>query len=212
MGTRELLRIPLDQVSLEGELVIPENPQGLIIFAHGAGSSRLSPRNNYVAGLFQENGFGTFLFDLLTEQEDLVYSNRFNIDLISERMAGSTRWVKDNTAARDLPIGYFGASTGSAAALKASVEGSVDIRAVVSRGGRPDLVMEILPMVKAPTLLIVGGEDTVVISLNMEAYKALTAEKDLKIIPGATHLFEEPGKLDEVAELAAQWFTAHLIP
>jgi putative phosphoribosyl transferase len=127
-------------------------------------------------------------------------------------MAGSTRWVKDNTAARDLPIGYFGASTGSAAALKASVEGSVDIRAVVSRGGRPDLVMEILPMVKAPTLLIVGGEDTVVISLNMEAYKALTAEKDLKIIPGATHLFEEPGKLDEVAELAAQWFTAHLIP
>jgi len=211
MGTRELLRIPIGNISLEGELVIPENPQGLIIFAHGAGSSRLSPRNNYVAGLFQENGFGTFLFDLLTEQEDLVYSNRFNIGLISERMAGSTRWVKDNTAAHDLPVGYFGASTGSAAALTASLEGSLDIRAIVSRGGRPDLVMEILPMVKAPTLLIVGGEDTVVISLNMEAYKALTAEKDLKIIPGATHLFEEPGKLDEVAELAGQWFTAYLI-
>jgi len=212
MSIQELLHIPTGGILLEGQLVIPDGASGLVIFAHGAGSSRLSPRNNYVAGLFQENGFGTFLFDLLTEQEDLVYSNRFNIDLISERMAGSTRWVKDNTAARDLPIGYFGASTGSAAALKASVEGSVDIRAVVSRGGRPDLVMEILPMVKAPTLLIVGGEDTVVISLNMEAYKALTAEKDLKIIPGATHLFEEPGKLDEVAELAAQWFTAHLIP
>jgi putative phosphoribosyl transferase len=211
MGTRELLRIPLGHVSLEGELVIPENAQGLIIFAHGAGSSRLSPRNNYVAGLFQEGGFGTFLFDLLTEQEDLVYSNRFNIDLISERMAGSTLWVENNTAAHDLPIGYFGASTGSAAALKASVEGSVDIRAIVSRGGRPDLVMEALPMVKAPTLLIVGGEDTVVISLNMEAYKALTGEKDMKIVPGATHLFEEPGKLDEVAELASEWFTAHLI-
>lgn len=211
MGTRELLRIPLGRVSLEGELVIPAHAQGLIIFAHGAGSGRLSPRNNYVAGLFQETGFGTFLFDLLTEQEDLVYSNRFDIDLISERMAGSTLWVKNNTGARDLPIGYFGASTGSAAALKASIEGSVEIKAVVSRGGRPDLVMEILPMVKAPTLLIVGGEDTVVINLNREAYRALTAEKDMKIIPGATHLFEEPGTLDEVAKLAGEWFTAHLV-
>lgn len=211
MGTRELLNIQAGNVSLEGELVIPENPQGLIIFAHGAGSSRLSPRNNYVAGLFQEDGFGTLLFDLLTEQEDLVYSNRFNIDLISERMAVSTLWVKNNTAAHDLPIGYFGASTGSAAALKASVTGSVDIRAIVSRGGRPDLVMETLPRVTAPTLLIVGGDDTVVIRLNMDAYEALTAKKDMKIIPGATHLFEEPGKLDEVAKLASQWFTAHLV-
>lgn len=211
MRTRELVRIPVGNVHLEGELVIPDNAQGLIIFAHGAGSSRLSPRNNYVAGLFQEDGFGTFLFDLLTEQEDLVYSNRFNIDLISERMAVSTLWVKSNTAALDLPIGYFGASTGSAAALKASVTGTVEIKAIVSRGGRPDMVMEILPMVKAPTLLIVGGEDTVVIDLNMEAFHALTAQKDMKIIPGATHLFEEPGKLDEVAELAGEWFAAHLI-
>lgn len=206
MTVQELIQIPAGEVSLEGLMVIPENASGLVIFAHGAGSGRSSPRNTYVAQLLQEKALGTLLFDLLTHEEDHVYSNRFDIDLISRRMAESTLWVRKNTAAHNLPFGYFGASTGSAAALKASVSAGVDIRAIVSRGGRPDMVMDVLPEVRSPTLLIVGGDDAVVIDLNRQSFDALTAEKDLRIVEGAGHLFEEPGKLDIVADLAGSWF------
>jgi putative phosphoribosyl transferase len=209
MSTEKLLSIPVDRVALEGNLVIPDQAPGLVIFAHGAGSSRLSPRNNYVAALLQREGLATLLLDLLTPEEDLVYENRFNIELISRRMGETTLWVMGNTEAGDLSVGYFGASTGSAAALKASVQIPVKVRAIVSRGGRPDLVSDILPEVKAPTLLIVGGSDLVVIGLNEKAYSLITVEKDFKIVQGATHLFEEPGKLDEVARLAGAWFRYH---
>ncbi len=211
MSVQEFLRIPAGGgVSLEGQLSVPGGALGLVIFAHGAGSSRLSPRNTYVARLLQHNGLGTLLFDLLTEEEDMIYSNRFDIDLISARMAEVTVWVRGNTAAEGMPIGFFGASTGSAAALKASVSIDENVRAVVSRGGRPDMVMDILPQVISPTLFIVGGDDTVVIDLNRQAFNALTAEKDLQIVPGAGHLFEEPGKLDIVADLAGRWFVRHM--
>lgn len=211
MPVQELLHIPAGGgISLEGRLSIPEGALGLVVFAHGAGSSRLSPRNAYVAELLQHNGLGTLLFDLLTEEEDMIYSNRFDIDLISARMAEATVWVSGNTAAQGMPIGFFGASTGSAAALKASVSIDENIRAVVSRGGRPDMVMDILPEVRSPTLLIVGGDDTVVIELNRQAFNALTAEKDMQIVPGAGHLFEEPGRLDIVADLAGSWFARHM--
>lgn len=210
METKELLRIPVDNIFLEGEIALPDNPLGLVIFAHGAGSSRLSPRNNYVAGLLQEQGLGTLLLDLLTAEEDMTYKNRFDIDLISQRMIDTTLWVKTNTQAKSLPIGYFGASTGSAAAIAASVIGIVKIDAIVSRGGRPDLVNEILPQVSSPILLIVGRWDPIVIEMNKQAYNTIPSEKDLVIIEGATHLFEEPGKLDEVADLAGRWFRKHL--
>ncbi len=210
MKTKELLRIPVDNIFLEGEIALPDNPLGLVIFAHGAGSSRLSPRNNYVAGLLQEQGLGTLLLDLLTAEEDMIYENRFDIDLISQRMIDTTLWVKTNTQAKSLPIGYFGASTGSAAAIAASVIGIVKIDAIVSRGGRPDLVNEILPQVSSPILLIVGRWDPIVIEMNKQAYNTIPSEKDLVIIEGATHLFEEPGKLDEVADLAGRWFRKHL--
>lgn len=210
MSMEKLLDIPVDSVTLEGILVIPDQARGLVIFAHGAGSSRLSPRNNRVAGLLQREGLATLLLDLLTPQEDLVYENRFNIDLISRRMGETTTWVMENTEARGLAVGYFGASTGSAAALKASVQASVEVSAIVSRGGRPDLVSDILPEVTAPTLLIVGGSDPMVIGLNEKAYGLIIAPKSFKIIPGATHLFEEPGALDEVARLAGAWFRTYL--
>ncbi len=211
METRELLRIPVDDISLEGEMVFPDNPQGLVIFAHGAGSSRLSPRNNHVAGILQKQGLGTLLLDLLTEEEDMTYENRFDIDLITRRMIDTTLWVKTNTRAESLPVGYFGASTGSAAAIGASIIGSVKIDAIVSRGGRPDLVNEILPQVSSPILLIVGRWDPIVIEMNKLAFAQIPAEKDLVIVEGATHLFEEPGKLDEVADLATGWFRKHLV-
>ena len=162
MVVEELLRIPAGGVSLEGMMTVPEHASGLVIFAHGAGSSRLSPRNTYVARILQGSGLGTLLFDLLTQEEDLIYRNRFDIDLISRRMAEATMWVAESTRDRALELGYFGASTGSAAALKASVEVGVEIRAIVSRGGRPDLVMDILPEVRSPTLFIVGGNDPLV--------------------------------------------------
>jgi putative phosphoribosyl transferase len=210
MSTEKPLSIPVEGVSLEGNLAIPDQAVGLVIFAHGAGSSRLSPRNNYVARLLQQDKLGTLLLDLLTPQEDLVYENRFDIDLISRRMTGTTLWVKENTEARDMAIGYFGASTGSAAALKASVQPGVEVGAIVSRGGRPDLVEDILPQVKAPTLLIVGGDDTVVMGMNEQAYALIGGVKDFKVVRGASHLFEEPGKLDVVALLASGWFKTHL--
>ena len=210
MVVEELLRIPAGGASLEGIMTVPEHASGLVIFAHGAGSSRLSPRNTYVARILQGSGLGTLLFDLLTQEEDLIYRNRFDIDLISRRMAEATVWVAESTRARALELGYFGASTGSAAALKARVEVGVEIRAIVSRGGRPDLVMDVLPEVRSPTLFIVGENDAVVADLNRQAFDALAGEKELRIVEGAGHLFEEPGKLDIVAGLASKWFRTYL--
>jgi len=194
----------------EGMLALPSGAKGIVLFAHGSGSGRLSPRNNYVAGVLREHGVATLLFDLLTEAEDRIYENRFDIDLLTRRLLLATQWAGQQAATRELAIGYFGASTGAAAALKAAANLEPKIRAVVSRGGRPDLALDELPHVQAPTLLIVGGNDTAVIDLNRTAYRELRAEKELKIIPGATHLFEEPGTLEQVATAAARWFERHL--
>lgn len=209
----QLVHIPADHVSLEGMLELPENPQGVVLFAHGSGSSRLSPRNNYVAGVLRASGVGTLLIDLLTSQEDLDYETRFDIPLLTRRLLAATRWLQSDSRTRGLPIGYFGASTGAAAALQAAAAQGENIAAVVSRGGRPDLAGEdALGRVRCPTLLIVGGSDDVVIELNQQADALLQCPKELVIIPGATHLFEEPGTLEEVARLAAQWFRRHLKP
>lgn len=197
-------------VFLEGALAVPEKAQSIVIFAHGSGSSRHSPRNNFVAGVLRNSGLGTLLFDLLTSREDEDYETRFDIGLLSERLAAATAWLTGHEKARGLKTGYFGASTGAAAALQASTVVEQDIYAIVSRGGRPDLAGESLPMVTAPTLLIVGGRDTLVIELNRKAYEELECEKDLAIVPGASHLFEEPGTLEEVSGLAASWFVQHL--
>jgi len=200
-----LVRIPADSVELEGMLVIPAKAEGLVLFAHGSGSSRHSPRNNFVAKVLRENGIGTLLIDLLTEKEDAVYKTRFDIGLLTGRLTAATKWLREQPQTKKLKIGYFGASTGAAAALEAA---AVDpkIAAVVSRGGRPDMAGPVLGRVKAPTLLIVGGNDDVVIELNQQAHALLRGKKELVIVPGATHLFEEPGTLEEVARLAAEWF------
>jgi dienelactone hydrolase len=212
-SSQEIL-IPTNGIELEGRLGLPEAARGLVLFAHGSGSSRFSPRNNYVAQLLREAGLGTLLMDLLTRQEDADYRTRFDIRLLTERLIAATRWAMELPETRDLPIGYFGASTGAAAALEAAAQLGSDagdkVQAVVSRGGRPDLAREVLPHVLAPTLLIVGGDDTPVVDLNHAAYQRLRAEKELVIVPGATHLFEEPGKLEEVARLATAWFLRHL--
>lgn len=209
------VRIPLAGVRLEGNLNVPTGARGLVIFAHGSGSSRHSPRNRFVATALQEGKLATLLLDLLTpleEAEDMVSARlRFDIPLLSERVAGATDWAMQNPATRDLHIGYFGASTGAAAALVAAAARPKQVRAVVSRGGRPDLAGRALVEVHAPTLLIVGGRDTVVIALNQEALAQLGVEKSLRIVPGATHLFEEPGALDQVAALAREWFERFLI-
>jgi dienelactone hydrolase len=193
-----------------GTLGLPPGPKGLVLFAHGSGSSRLSPRNSFVARALQAAGFATLLFDLLTEQEDRTYETRFDIDLLTRRLVRASEWTAQQHALRALSLGYFGASTGAAAALKAAAAMKDRVRAVVSRGGRPDLAMPDLPKVAAPTLLIVGGRDDIVIELNREAAARLRAPHELAIVPGATHLFEEPGTLEEVARLAAQWFARHL--
>jgi putative phosphoribosyl transferase len=203
--------IPADQVKLNGILTIPEDAGGLVIFAHGSGSSRLSPRNTFVAGVLQKAGMATLLFDLLTEKEDETYENRFDIPLLTVRLKAATQWVKGQGDSATFKIGYFGASTGTAVALVAAADLGEEIKTIVSRGGRPDLANEALEKVLAPTLLIVGGEDYVVIELNKQAYDRIKAEKQLEIIPGATHLFEEPGTLEEAARLAAEWFKRHLI-
>lgn len=206
----QTVQIPADSTRLEGSLAIPGQAKGLVVFAHGSGSSRFSPRNNFVAQVLRQADIGTLLMDLLTQQEDSAYETRFNIDLLTERLLLATRWLQEQPRTKDLKIGYFGASTGAAAALKAAaIEGS-KIGAVVSRGGRPDLAGEALTRVQAPTLLIVGGSDTVVLQLNREALAKLKGEKKLVIIPGATHLFEEPGALEEVARLATEWFKQYL--
>ncbi len=199
--------IPAGQALLEGNLLIPKGAKGLVIFAHGSGSSRLSPRNMFVAGELQKRKIATLLFDLLTEQEDQRYENRFNIQLLAERLVAATDWAMRQPAAKGLKIGYFGASTGSAAALIAAADMGAGIHAVVSRGGRPDLAMPALPFVKAPVLLIVGGNDYEVIGMNETAFARLVCEKKLEIVPGATHLFEETGALEAVARLAAAWFS-----
>lgn len=200
-------------VELEGDLQIPEYARGVVLFAHGSGSSRFSPRNQYVASVLQQAGIGTLLIDLLTRSEEAVDSYtaelRFDINLLAERLAGATDWLRQHPRTIDLNIGYFGASTGAAAALAAAAEHD-DIAAIVSRGGRPDLAGAALRRVKAPTLLIVGERDFQVIELNRQALAQLRAEKRMEVVPGATHLFEEPGALEHVAVMARDWFVHYL--
>ena len=206
--------IKIGKVVLNGNLGIPKGAKGIVVFAHGSGSSRFSPRNNYVAEELRKAGLATFLMDLLTEKEeavDMVTSElRFDIPMLAERVVETTKWLKQNNETKELKIGYFGASTGAAAALIAAAKLPKDVQVVVSRGGRPDMAKGFLDKVKAPTLLIVGSLDDVVIGMNKEALAQLTCEKKMEIVDGATHLFEEPGKLEEVATLAKKWFVKHL--
>ena len=204
------LQISINSIKLEGILAIPDGAKGLVIFAHGAGSSRLSPRNNFVAEEIRKRGVGTLLFDLLTEEEDEIYENRFDIPLLADRLKIVTEWVKKQAQTKNLNIGYFGSSTGAAAAIIGAADIGPEIKAVVSRGGRPDLAGEALSQIQSPTLFMVGGDDFGVIELNQESYDLMKCKKELKIIPGATHLFEEPGTLEEVARLAAEWFKRYL--
>jgi putative phosphoribosyl transferase len=212
MQEREV-RVSAGPVALEGFLGIPDGALGVVLFAHGSGSGRHSPRNRYVARALREAGLSTLLVDLLTlEEEEVDLSTRrfrFDIGLLAERLVGATDWLAQEANTRDLRVGYFGASTGAGAALVAAAE-RPGVGAIVSRGGRPDLAGEALARVAAPTLLIVGGEDEPVIGMNREAFARMQAEKEMKIVPGATHLFEEPGALEEVARLAAEWFARHL--
>lgn len=203
-----VLSIPVDDVALEGELIVPDDATGLVVFAHGSGSSRHSPRNNFVAEAVRERGLGTLLFDLLTEQEDQDRENRFDISLLTDRLNAVTRWLRDQPDTSELPIGYFGSSTGAAAALRGATRS--DIGAVVSRGGRVDMVADSLDAVATPTLFIVGGEDEQVLERNEKAYERLDCDKDLHVVAGAGHLFEGPGELEEVADRAGQWFATHL--
>lgn len=211
----EEVRVVAGEVTLDGYLAIPIDAGGIVIFAHGSGSSRNSSRNQYVARELQRSGLGTLLFDLLTpreeEQEMFTRHLRFNIELLAERLVGATEWIMGTPRTRDFPVGYFGASTGAAAALIAAAQYPDTVRAVVSRGGRPDLAGALLGKVTAPTLLIVGGNDEPVIEMNRSAFRDLAGEKEIAIVPGATHLFEEPGALEEVARLAAGWFERHLV-
>lgn len=206
------IQIPPSGVA--GDLVIPVNARGVVIFAHGSGSSRLSSRNKFVAGVLQQADLATLLLDLLTADEEQIDFRtrhlRFDIDLLASRLIQATSWVANDPQIGRLPAGYFGASTGAAAALIAAAQAPEPIRAIVSRGGRPDLAGTALPKVKAPTLLIVGGDDSPVIELNEKALNELRCEKKLEIVPGATHLFEEPGTLEQVAGLASNWFQHHL--
>jgi len=203
--------IAAGKISLQGELIIPAKAAAIIIFSHGSGSSRFSRRNRQVAEFLQEKNFGTLLFDLLTHEEDMHYENRFDIDLLTKRLTGATQWLEKFPAAKDCRIGYFGASTGAASALKAAAI-LPQVGAVVSRGGRPDLAMADLPSVLAPTLLIVGSLDTQVLQLNEAALMKLECTKKLEVVEGATHLFEETGKMEMVAALASDWFEKYLTP
>ena len=212
----QLVSVPVGEVILTGNLSVPEDARAVVLFAHGSGSSRHSPRNRHVARLLNEGGLATLLIDLLTIDEDLIDMRtarlRFDIELLSERLVGATDWLTQSPDTSHLRIGYFGASTGAAAALVAAALRPDVVGAVVSRGGRPDLAGAALTRVRAPTLLIVGGDDAQVIQLNREALAHLHCEKQLFIVPGATHLFEERGTLDEVARLARDWFIRHLTP
>ncbi len=207
------VKIPAGMVSLAGSLIVPEGAMIIVLFAHGSGSSRHSPRNQFVADVLNQAGLATLLFDLLTSEEETedihTARYRFNIGLLAERLVHATQWILDQKQTRGLRIGYFGSSTGGAAALVAAAERPHDIGAVVSRGGRPDLAGDALARVQAPTLFIVGGHDKVVLELNKQAQQQMRCEVKLEIIPGATHLFEEPGALDRVAQLASEWFLGH---
>lgn len=211
---KEEVSVPVGKSIIEGNLTIPSGASGIVLFAHGSGSGRFSPRNQYVARVLNEAGIGTFLVDLLTEEEEEADAEtgefRFNINLLAERLAAATEWLKKNPATKTLAVGYFGSSTGAAAALVAATRFPKDVRTIVSRGGRPDLASQQLHKVHVPTLFIVGSRDTEVLELNKEAMAQVPAEKRLEVIPGATHLFEEPGKLEEVAKLSAEWFSARL--
>lgn len=209
IGMKEI-EITINGVAIKGLLEIPKVAMGLVLFVHGAGSSRFSPRNNFVAKELNKAKFATLLLDLLTEEEDAIYENRFDIGLLTERLKEVTLWCRQNPELKNLKIGYFGGSTGSAAALIGAAYDK-KISAVVSRGGRPDLAMNVLEKVISPTLLIVGGNDEGVIVLNQTALDKLKCSKKLEVVPGATHLFEEPGTLEKVAELAADWFKKYLI-
>ena len=211
MKTAEI-SIPINEnIKLKGNLQVPYDPVALVIFSHGSGSSRFSKRNQHVAGILNGYNIATLLIDLLTEKEDSVYQNRFNIELLTNRLVDVTNYCIQLSEFKNLGVGYFGASTGAASALKAAARMPSVIQTVVSRGGRPDLAADAILNVKAPTLLIVGSLDMDVILLNEIAYSKLNCEKELRIVKGAGHLFEEPGKLDEVATLAAEWFNKHLI-
>jgi len=214
MSQQSEIRIPVGDVTVEGGLSLLKNASGIVVFAHGSGSSRFSPRNQYVARYFNNQKIGTLLFDLLTPQEeevDLVTAEyRFNIDLLARRLVGVTEWLRTESMTKGFKLGYFGASTGAAAALIAAAELPGAVAAVVSRGGRPDLAGDYLARVKAPTLLLVGGWDNEVIELNRIAQSQMTNLNKLEIIPEATHLFEEPGKLEEVARLSSRWFMHYL--
>ncbi len=215
-AVEQAVRIVVDSAQFEGNLSLPEDATCVVLFAHGSGSSRHSPRNRYVAEALRQGGLGTLLMDLLTtaeEREDARTGRlRFDIDLLAGRVAAASASLAANPSTAHLPLGYFGASTGAAAALVAAAERPDDVLAVVSRGGRPDLAIPVLDRVKAPTLLIVGGADVPVLEWNREALKHVKVEKRLEIVPGATHLFEEPGALEQVARLARKWFQDHLKP
>jgi dienelactone hydrolase len=215
-GAGHLVRVPAGPVVLEGNLEIPEGASGIVLFAHGSGSSRHSPRNRAVARILQVHGLGTLLVDLLTPDEEMADDVsgrlRFDIDLLAERLVGATDWLAEEPATHNLRVGYFGASTGGGAAIVAAAQRPNMVRAVVSRGGRPDLAGSALARVRVPTLLIVGGEDRPVLAMNRTALDRIQAKKRLEIIPGATHLFEEPGALEQVASLAAAWFLEFLTP
>jgi putative phosphoribosyl transferase len=208
----EDVEVPAGSVRLAGHLTLPDRPLGTVVFAHGSGSSRHSPRNRYVARVLNDAGLGTLLFDLLTTEEDLSRAKVFDIELLADRLVDVTCWLRAHEGSSGLPIGYFGASTGAGAALWAAAEPGADVAAIVSRGGRPDLASPHLGQVRAPTLLIVGGLDDMVLELNRQAQSQLRCETHLAVVAGATHLFEEPGALEMAAELARDWFTDHLRP
>jgi len=214
-SSETLVRVNAGPLTLEGNLTIPGGAGGVVLFAHGSGSSRHSPRNRYVAEVLNQARLATLLIDLLTSDEEeydmRTAELRFDIPLLAGRLTAATDWLLENESTSFMKLGYFGASTGAAAALVASTERPDAVNAIVSRGGRPDMAGEALPLVQAPTLLIVGGNDTQVITLNEMAYDRLQSEKEMSIIPGATHLFSEPGTLEEVSRLAAGWFTRYLV-
>mgnify|MGYP006285027045 FL=1 len=208
--TGDLVTIPADGVTLEGNLDVPADAPGVVVFAHGSGSSRKSPRNNFVADVIRDRGVGTLLFDLLTEAEDRNRRNRFDIPRLTDRLLSVTEWVREQPWGSGLAVGYFGSSTGAGAALRAAARRGDDVDAVVSRGGRVDLASEALSAVTAPTLFVVGGSDTQVLRLNRDAYDRLTCERSLHVVEGAGHLFEAEHELREVATAAADWFEQHL--
>jgi putative phosphoribosyl transferase len=204
------VRVPVGDVDLAGHLTVPAGARGVVLFAHGSGSSRHSPRNRYVASVLQDSGLGTLLFDLLTPEEEAHRGNVFDIDLLARRLVDATAWLHAQPSAQHLPVAYFGASTGAAAALAAAAERPDRVAAVVSRGGRPDLAGAALEQVQAPTLLVVGSRDDMVLELNRRAQRRLRCESRLSVVQGATHLFEEPGTLAQAARLARDWFLTHL--